>query len=149
MTDPYRTAATIEPDEPPGAFAARVVSFIVPRVNLLGLIDAVSARDAAVRRDALDMRPCVLRFALLMERKLRENDHKGGWDEEHEDYLLKRLREETVELSKAINVFAHHASEGVVPRGTKEHVGREAADVANFAMMLADNAGALAGGPNG
>jgi len=74
------------------------------------------------------MRESLIKFAVIMEKKLKRNDHKGGWVGEDIDYLLDRLDEEVVELRKAIE---------------KEHIGKriknEAADVANFAMMIADN----------
>ena len=66
-----------------------------------------------------------------MEAKLRENDHKGGWQGDTATSLLKRLREETDEVEQALMAWE------------PELVLREAADVANFAMMIADNRGGL------
>ena len=65
-------------------------------------------------------------FAENMEIKLRENDHKVGW--RHMTYrdLQRRLKEELEELWKAL-----FCGEGDVIS--------EAADVANFCMMIADN----------
>ncbi len=77
------------------------------------------------------VRPEVAAFALLMEKKLRENDHKGGWKDCDRPYLLRRLGQESRELQDAVLGHAPLI------------VGDEAADVANFAMMLADVAGAL------
>ena len=73
----------------------------------------------------------VLRFAEVMELKLLENSHKQGWGQLSPKWLLNRLRQETREL------------EGALKTGTPELIAREAADVANFAMMIADNAGGL------
>jgi NTP pyrophosphatase (non-canonical NTP hydrolase)/uncharacterized coiled-coil protein SlyX len=70
----------------------------------------------------------VLEFADDMERKLRENDHKGGWDGDEPKALLKRLREEVDELAKAL----------ASPNRQNDRVIDEAADVGNFAMMIAD-----------
>jgi hypothetical protein len=90
-------------------------------------------------------RPEVRAFADLMEAKLRENDHKGGWANGHPCHLFDRLKEEAGELGLVI----YHG----VPSARRERltvppdplkVGREAADVANFAMMIADVCGALA-----
>ena len=67
-------------------------------------------------------------FTLCMEEKLRRNDHKGGWEECSLDVLFDRLKNEVRELQKAI------AEEPDV------NVMFEAADVANFAMMIAWNA---------
>ncbi|MGE7271378.1 hypothetical protein ACQKK5_07950 [Brevibacillus panacihumi] len=60
-------------------------------------------------------------FAEEMEKKLRENDHKGGWEDCDILWLYGRLLEEVDELA---------AAEG-------DDIVREAADVANFAMMIA------------
>lgn len=74
----------------------------------------------------MKIRDSVMRFAEQMEIKLQENDHKGGWQQCEDDYLIGRLQQETYELYLAMN--------------HKEplEVRREAADVANFAMMIAD-----------
>jgi NTP pyrophosphatase (non-canonical NTP hydrolase) len=76
------------------------------------------------------LRPVVVGFAHEMERKLRENDFKGGWEGEDIDWLLRRLDEEAVELALAV----HSGKPAAEVRG-------EAADVANFALMVADNIG--------
>lgn len=90
------------------------------------------------RTDALGLRPKVLAFAHLMEAKLRENDYKGGWQKDKPSALLKRLREEADELDAAIQPGTRG---DIGPwRGL---VGNEAADVANFAMMVADVCGGL------
>lgn len=75
----------------------------------------------------MELRDSVLAFAAQMERKLRANDHKGGWSNESPEWLLSRLREEVAEL------------EQLVASGGPGVVG-EAADVANFAMMVAETA---------
>lgn len=38
-----------------------------------------------------DVRPEVAAFAIAMERKLRKNDHKGGWQDDAPEALLARL----------------------------------------------------------
>ena len=69
-------------------------------------------------------------FAQQMELKLKENDHKGGWNKCTNESLFKRLQEETEELKMAMqNRFS--------PFG--KNIKHEAADVANFCMMIADN----------
>lgn len=75
------------------------------------------------------MRNEVRWFARGMERELQKNDHKGGWEYCKPSWLLRRLRAETNELERAV-------------KGKKdwETVLSEAADIANFAMMIADNA---------
>lgn len=71
----------------------------------------------------------VQQFAAEMQNKLDENCHKGGWHDCTWHYLRKRLREETAELEIA------------VASRDKKRIVREAADVANFAMMIADTLG--------
>lgn len=80
----------------------------------------------------LKLRKSVSRFADWMEFRLRKNDHKLGWSGDQNLMLHLRLMEEARELRKAITENA--------PAMVIAH---EAADVANFAMMIADNAGAL------
>ena len=73
----------------------------------------------------MKLRPSVRRFAELMERELRANDHKGGWSDDAPNALLARLIEETGEMARAMVIGGD--------------VAKEAADVANFAMMLSEN----------
>ncbi len=96
-----------------------------------GVMKSLSAvLDAAAQWDAL--REPLQRFATLMEETLRKHDDRGGWENCREVWLLQRLREETLELEDAMG------------RG-QSSVPSEAADVANFAMMIADNSGWLSG----
>ena len=74
------------------------------------------------------LRPALASFADLMEEMLQENDHKGGWQYDSSKALLRRLKQETAELQRAIERDA-----------PTDEIAREAADVANFAMMIADN----------
>ena len=70
-------------------------------------------------------------FAEQMELALRDNDWKGGWQADPQLSLLHRIRQETTELQRCL-----------LPRiygGNPKLVIREAADIANFAMMIADN----------
>ncbi|MGG4449621.1 hypothetical protein [Brevibacillus porteri] len=73
-------------------------------------------------------------FAGQMEAKLQENDHKGGWEKCQFPFLYRRLIEEVQELRVAYEDQSKSLEEMI----------RESADVANFAMMIADKArGAL------
>jgi len=77
----------------------------------------------------------VLRFALKMEEKLKDNDHKGGWNSSSISYLMSGMDREIEELSYAVG------QEGqIYTRKDRANIVSECADVANFAMMLADNA---------
>lgn len=78
------------------------------------------------------MRNSVKRFAELMEARLMENDHKGGWENDMPTALLVRMMEETGELAREM-VLRQVSS--------PTQLAREAADVANFAMMIAETSG--------
>ena len=73
------------------------------------------------------MMEALLWFAREMGLKLQVNDWKEPWDCETDVSLLLQLRGELRELTAAIRADNHMA------------VIEEAADVANYAMMLADN----------
>lgn len=82
----------------------------------------------------------VMDFAVLMERELRNNDHKGGWKECDAYELAQRVTEEANELlPEALQASIHSP----VPSEFRDSVGEEAADVANMAMMVADVCGCL------
>ncbi len=74
------------------------------------------------------MRKSVKNFTEAMERKLKKNDWKGGWDTCDETRLLTLLSLEFVELKKA-----------VLGLKSKAEIQEECVDVANFAMMIFDN----------
>ena len=85
---------------------------------------------------ALYLRPEVLNFACLMEDKLRDHDKVKGrtsWANEDPDWLLTRLSEEVTELAVECEADDSHYD--------YHRVFREAADVANYAMFIADNGG--------
>ncbi len=87
------------------------------------------------------MRKEVVRFAETMEKKLKENDHKGGWDDCSIDFLTYRLRQEQAELFEALTLFYKFPNEQ-----TKKLVEDECADVANFSMMIHDLVNKRVGG---
>lgn len=79
------------------------------------------------------LRPELRQFARLMENELRKNDDlKGGWRREPIHRLIDRAYEELDELK-------HVTWREYGP----QELGSEAADVANFMMMVADNGAAL------
>lgn len=49
-----------------------------------------------------DCRPEVVAFAVLMERELRLNDHKGGWKKDDAYQLAKHMVAEAIELRDAL-----------------------------------------------
>jgi len=77
----------------------------------------------------MQIRSSVQHMAALMELQLTANDHKGGWQSVTEYSLYHRLLEEVAELYEALF--------------TRRNIGKEAADIANYAMMIADVTGEL------
>lgn len=75
----------------------------------------------------------VRRFALLMLEKLKQNTHKGGWELDAPQELFAQMHEEIAELAAELDRSKIDPKE----------VARECADVANFAMMIADVVGGL------
>ncbi len=111
------------------------------------MLATLIARARAERRP--DVRPEVLAFALLMEAKLREHDDRPGWKDTHTDVFMDRLVEERRELRCALNKLERvkapyfpFRQDSAVKEAARE-AAWEAVDVANFAMMIADNLGAL------
>lgn len=77
------------------------------------------------------MRESVQWFAEQMETTLKKNDHKGGWEDCDNDYLIELLFQEVNELYHAIEAPSDNYTQNII---------NEATDVANFAMMIADRA---------
>jgi len=75
----------------------------------------------------MDVREELTWFAGELEEVLRQNDYKGGWSECRLSYLVRRLKEEVVELEDAL-----------VDREDVSAITHECCDVALFAMMIAD-----------
>lgn len=87
------------------------------------------------------IRRAVEAFAHLMERQLKANDHKPGWPNDDPHDLFRRLLEEEGELMAEIN-RAGMKGQNLNPEVIAS-IGKEAADVANCAMMIAERYGAL------
>jgi hypothetical protein len=83
------------------------------------------------------MDPCpmprrpVREFSYDMEKQLEANDHKGGWNDEDHHFL-------TAQLAK--NLFDLNYELKKVDRD-KHKITIRCANIANFAMMIADNEG--------
>lgn len=78
-------------------------------------------------REASIDRKAVFDFAEKMVLKLEKNRHKQHWSVCDTIYLFDRLLQEVAELKEALE------------RNSVENMVSECCDVANFAMMLADN----------
>lgn len=97
-----------------------------------------AALRASRERRGEELRPEVAAFARAMEAKLRKHDKSrgaGGWKNDDPSRLLARLDEESEELGLAVSPLSKQRK--------KAEVLSEAADVGNFAMMVADVCGAL------
>jgi NTP pyrophosphatase (non-canonical NTP hydrolase) len=108
---------------------------------------------AELERARAEMRPEVMALARAMERKLRANDYRPGWRGETRGWLLKRLRQETAELAEALALewslrFGGRTEDAADMVAAKAAVLDECADVANFAMMLADKCCVLSPQPD-
>lgn len=75
----------------------------------------------------MKVRKEVMLFAEEMERKLRMNDHKGGWGSMSSDDAMNRLNGEIAEYLSAINQDKRLSIE----------IYDELIDIANFSMMAA------------
>lgn len=76
----------------------------------------------------------LLAFTRIMDTKLQENQHKGHWRDRPEmtpNILFDRLIDEVWELRKELIAIKYGKTDG-------KKISREAADVANFAMMISD-----------
>lgn len=82
------------------------------------------------------IRKAVRLFAEAMERRLIANDHKRSWGEIPFRDLLHLLEGEVRELWQA------YENRSACDENRYQQVTKECADIANFAMMIAENYGA-------
>ncbi len=106
-------------------------------------IDKMLTSQPRSESGLVELRPAVKWFAEIMEAKLKANDHKSGWLNNTPDSLLTRLKEETKELIEVLEWrkrdTGRSAGDGLlVTDVSNEKIINEAADIANFAMMIAD-----------
>ncbi len=74
---------------------------------------------------------CEFMGAMLEE--LKNNMHKGGWENDSKESLFRRVGEE---LEEFLDEMAYVGTDGF----SAEKITSEAADVANMIMMVADRA---------
>jgi NTP pyrophosphatase (non-canonical NTP hydrolase) len=87
----------------------------------------MNVREYKEKRQLLEeYHESVLALSRVQMSKLAENIHKGKWEDVEPMYAFKRLMQEAIELFEEIQ-----------REGVPEDVWKEAADVANFAMILA------------
>ena len=80
-------------------------------------------------------------FTKVMFEKLKANRHKGGWQKCQPMDLYARLLDEQKELHESL--VTHFSKDPDAREHTAESVAKECADLANFAMMIADVVGGL------
>lgn len=85
-------------------------------------------------------RKAVLRFAESMEIRLRMNDHKSGWGRCQPRWLWKRMMAEGHEVLLELLRTKSEITTSRLLDSDCEVLIAECADVANFAMMIADKA---------
>jgi len=73
----------------------------------------------------------VFYFARDMENQLKVNEHKGGWGKEHHEFLIKQLNNNLVDLFTELKNTDKDKYEITI----------RCTNIANFAMMIADNEG--------
>lgn len=102
----------------------------------------IDMTDPVLLAKILGLRFEVFAFARLMEEKLREHDSedgfgKRGWASDDPLRLFRRLLQENAEMFEALMLWQSRLHQDPMPTA------RECADVANFAMMIADVVGGL------
>jgi len=85
----------------------------------------------------MKVRSEVKAFSEIMEQKLKENDHKSHWGNLENSWLIGRLKDELKELENAI--YKAPSQDAEWQEKLDIELQRECADIANFAMMIADN----------
>ncbi|WP_342761956.1 hypothetical protein [Bacillus sp. BR3(2024)] len=104
-------------------------------VKIINFIPLVNEETEQVtKKSVIAARGSIVWFAEHMESKLKENDHKGGWEENTVDDLFEKLKLELIELQKEL-------APDLVPSSIPvwaANIIRECSDIANFAMMIAD-----------
>lgn len=79
----------------------------------------------------MKLRDCLKVFAGVMEARLRDNEWRGGWDVESFGKMLAALDDQRRQLKLSVK----HLSQGKAQPG---ELVRRAADVANYAMIVAE-----------
>lgn len=78
-------------------------------------------------------RKAVRQFSYDMEEQLLINDHKRGWEKEHHEYLNRELERNHLSLINSL----------LLENQDKQEITKRCANIANFAMMIADNYGTV------
>ncbi len=112
-----------------------VLIIVLSFVALNHIVDIIDKKVNGIK-----IRPPVYSFALDMEYKLKLNDHKGGWTQNGFVSLYSRLLDEVEELEANIKNCDNHDNPDNNYWMSLTKTKEEAVDVANFAMMIHNNA---------
>ena len=116
---------------------------IVNRIGAMSRGD-LPAMSVAQPAQPNEPRAIIRHFAEAMEWKLAANDDvKGGWRYVNRYDLLRMLRDEVYELNVALNILVYQQACDRLSSEAMRDVLDEAADCANYAMLIADVCGAL------
>lgn len=88
----------------------------------------IMSREGDEVMDELEVRTPVKQFSVEIEKKLRKNDHRGGWKDCKNTYLLSLLKEHVKKLEDDL---INQDDSRIIP---------SSADLGAIAMMIADNA---------
>lgn len=77
------------------------------------------------------MREAVKVFAERMEQELKKNDFRGSWKNQNPEMTLAKLWDEVYDLDDQVEAFLDG-------KGDPQQILKEAVDVANYAMFVAD-----------
>lgn len=77
--------------------------------------------------EIVNVRDTLKQFAIEMERRLRKNEWKGGWEDLSRREIFQSLIDESMSLWSAIE------------ERNSERIKKKSVDVANFSMMLYHN----------
>ncbi|WP_062234385.1 hypothetical protein [Aureimonas sp. N4] len=143
-TDIERWADDPERLAPTSALFAETMIFIAERMfEARGYgPDEIAALTLAHRSRVLPghpeptIRQHLAAFAGRMEKRLRENDHKGGWSNEKPEWLADRCLAKACDASKALDQLRGDGLRNLAVN--REAIQRHTADLANYAMMLCD-----------
>ena len=89
------------------------------------------------------MRHSVLRMALAMDEALGQNVNKGHWRNREAEKLMEALRKAQIRLDNEIRHWRADSARETLFEMHKKAILTEAVAVANYAMMVADQVGAL------
>jgi len=70
-------------------------------------------------------------FAERMEEELKKNEHRGGWKNQNPETMMAKLWDELYDLDDQVEGYLDG-------KGDREQILKEAVDVANYAMFVAD-----------